>query len=54
MVVGHSELLTLVLSAHFETVLIVELFCAAGLNMRVKHPHFRIWSVQTRKRIELI
>ena len=37
-----TELVTLILGAQLETVVIV--FCAAGLKMCVKHPCFRICS----------
>ena len=35
-----TELVTLIFGVHLQTVLIVEIFCAAGLKMCVKHPRF--------------
>lgn len=32
--------LALIVAADFQTVVVVEIFCAAWLKMRVKYPHF--------------
>lgn len=38
-----SELVTVILGSHLETVLLVKFYCAAGLKICVMHPGLRIF-----------
>lgn len=40
----NTELATVILGSHLETVLLVKVFCAAGLKICVKHPVFSFFA----------